>query len=68
MLGTIRFQQQRFDDSIVLFKKAIRLDDRLLGAHLSLAQVYMLQGKPALALPLLERALTLDRAPTCLAT
>ena len=60
VLGTIRFQQHRFDDSIIFFKKAIQLDERLVGAHLSLAQVYMLQGEPALALPLLERALTLD--------
>ena len=26
VLGTIRFQQQRFDDSIVLFQKAIQLE------------------------------------------
>jgi tetratricopeptide (TPR) repeat protein len=60
VLGTIRFQQKRFDDSIVLFKKAIQLDNRLLGAHLSLAEAYTLQGKPALALPLYERVLKLD--------
>lgn len=60
VLGTIRFQQQRFDDSIVLFQKAIQLDDSLIGAHLSLAQVYMLQGKPALAMPLVARVLKLD--------
>jgi tetratricopeptide (TPR) repeat protein len=60
VLGTIRFRQKRFDDSIILFKKAIRLDDRLLGAHLSLADVYMLQGKPELARPLYEHVLKLD--------
>ena len=60
VLGTISFQHKRLDDSIVFFKKAIQLDERLVGAHLSLAQVYMLQGEPALALPLLERALALD--------
>ena len=49
VLGTIRFQRKRLDDSVVSFKKAIALDDRLVGAHLSLAQVYTLQGKPALA-------------------
>src|SRR5262245_7026051 len=47
VLGTIRFQQQRFDDSIDFFQKAIHLDDSLMGARLSLAQVYLLQGKPA---------------------
>jgi len=60
VIGTIRFQQQRFDDSIVQFEKAIRLDDSLLGAHLSLAQVYILQGKPAQAMPLVRRVLQLD--------
>jgi tetratricopeptide (TPR) repeat protein len=60
VLGTIRFQQQRFDDSIILFKKAIRLDDGLPGAQLSLAEIYTLQGKPALARPLFERVLKLD--------
>ena len=59
VLGTISFQRKRLDDSIVFFKKAIELDERLVGAHLSLAQVYMLQGEPALALPLFERALKL---------
>ncbi len=60
MLGTIRFHQKRFDDSIVLFKKAIRLDDRLLGAHLTLAEAYAVQGKPTLAVPLYEHVLKLD--------
>jgi cellulose synthase operon protein C len=57
VLGTISFQRKRLDDSIVFFKKAIQLDERLVGAHLSLAQVYMLQGEPALALTLFERVL-----------
>ncbi|PYR89567.1 MAG: hypothetical protein DMF84_23970 [Acidobacteria bacterium] len=60
VLGTISFQQKRFADSIILFKQAIRLDDHLVGAHLSLADVYTLQGKPALARPLFERVLQLD--------
>jgi len=60
VLGTISFQRNQLDDSIVSFKKAIALNDRLVGAHLSLAQVYTLQGKPALALPSLERALALE--------
>ena len=60
VLGTISFQQKRFDDSAVLFKKAIELDERLVGAHLSLAEVYIVQGKDALAVPLLEHVLKLD--------
>ena len=57
MLGTISFQRERLDESIVFFRKAIQLDERLVGAHLSLAQVYMLQGEPARALTLFEHVL-----------
>jgi tetratricopeptide (TPR) repeat protein len=60
VLGTISFQRKRLDDSIVFFKKAIQLDERLVGAHLSLAQVYILQGEPALALTLFERVLKMN--------
>ncbi len=60
VLGTIRFQQQRLGDSIIFFKRAIRLDNRLIGAHLSLAGIYTLQGQPSLARPLCERVVTLD--------
>jgi len=60
VLGTISFQRNQIDESAIFFKNAIQLDDHLVGAHLSLAQVYALQGKPALALPLFERVLTLD--------
>jgi len=60
VLGTISFQRNQLEDSVASFKKAVALNDRLIGAHLSLAQVYMLQGKPTLALPSVERALALE--------
>ena len=60
VLGSIRFQQKRLPESASLLQEAIRLEPHLLGAHLSLAQVYTLQGKPELALPLYRRVLTLD--------
>jgi len=60
VLGTISFRQNRLDDSVALFKKAIQLDDALVGAHLSLAEVYILQGKDALAVPSLQRVVKLD--------
>jgi tetratricopeptide (TPR) repeat protein len=63
VLGTISFQRQRVDDSISFLKKAIQLDDRLLGAHLSLAEIYVRQGNIAAARPLVERVLTLDVPP-----
>jgi len=60
VLGTIRFQQKRLEESVSLFQEAIRLDPRLLGAHLSLAEVYVVQGKPQQALPLFRHVLSLD--------
>lgn len=60
VLGTIRFQQKRFDDSATFLQEAIRLEPHLLGAHLSLADVYTVQGKPQLALPLYRQVLVLD--------
>ena len=60
MLGSIRFQQKRLLESARLLKEAIRLEPHLLGAHLTLAEVYALEGKPDLALPLYRHVLTLD--------
>jgi len=58
--GAIRLQQRRLAESAKLLQEAIRLEPRLLGAHLNLAQVYTLQGKPQLALRLFERVLQLE--------
>lgn len=60
VLGAIRFQQNRLDDSVRLFREALRLEPDLLGANLNLAHVYTVQGKPGLALPLFRRVLALD--------
>jgi len=60
VLGSIRFQQKRLPESAKLLKEAIRLEPHLVGAHLNLAEVYTLEGKPELALPLYRHVLTLD--------
>src|SRR5262245_52026106 len=60
VLGSIRFKQKKLPESARYLQEAIQLEPHLLGAHLSLAQVYTLQGKPELALPLYRRVLTLD--------
>jgi tetratricopeptide (TPR) repeat protein len=60
VLGTIRFQQKRLAESASFLNEAIRLNPHLLGAHLSLAEVYRLQGKPELALGLYRRILVLE--------
>jgi len=64
VLGTIRFQQRRLSESASFFEQAIRLEPRLLGAHLSLAAVYSLQGKQEPALRLYRRVLKLDPSNT----
>lgn len=60
ILGVIRLQQTRLEESAGFFQKAIHLEPRLLGAHLNLAHVYTLQRKPQMALDLFERVLQLD--------
>ncbi len=60
VLGTIRVQQKKLPESAVFLQKAIRLEPRLLGAHLTLAQVYALQGKTQSALRMYRRVVELD--------
>jgi tetratricopeptide (TPR) repeat protein len=60
ILGTIRLQQNRLDDSVKLLAEAIRLEPRLVGAQLSLAQVYTRQNRPDLALARFQAVLELD--------
>jgi tetratricopeptide (TPR) repeat protein len=60
VLGAIRLQQQRLEESTKYLEEAIRLDPRLLGAHLTLAEVHTLQGQPDLAAALFARALKMD--------
>jgi tetratricopeptide (TPR) repeat protein len=60
VLGTIRFQQHRFEDSARYLEEAIRLQPRLLGAHLTLAQIYAIQGQNGRALAVFKQAFTLD--------
>jgi tetratricopeptide (TPR) repeat protein len=61
VLGVIRVQQDRLEEGAQLLQEAIRLDPQLLGAQLNLAQLYTLQGKDELALPVFRRVLELDR-------
>src|SRR5688572_16241830 len=60
VLGAIRFQQERLDESARLLHEAIRLEPRLIGAHLTLAEVHIAQGQVDLATPLFRRVLELD--------
>jgi tetratricopeptide (TPR) repeat protein len=60
VLGVIRFQQKRLDESRAFLSEAIRLEPRLIGAHLNLAFVHALQAQPALALERFRRVVELD--------
>jgi tetratricopeptide (TPR) repeat protein len=60
VLGAIRLQQNRRREGTDLLREAIRLEPRLLGAHLTLAQLYALEGKAELAIPTFRRVLELD--------
>jgi tetratricopeptide (TPR) repeat protein len=60
ILGAIRLQQNRLDDSVKLLGEAIRLEPRLVGAQLSLAQAYTLQNRPDQALARFQAVLALD--------
>jgi tetratricopeptide (TPR) repeat protein len=60
ILGTIKLQQNSLDASAKLLGEAIRLEPRLVGAQLSLAQVYTLQNKPDLARARFQKVLELD--------
>lgn len=62
VLGSIRLRQNRLSDGVGLLKEAIRLEPRLVGAHLNLAELYTVQGKPELALQLYRQVLTFDPA------
>jgi tetratricopeptide (TPR) repeat protein len=69
ILGTIKLQQNNLSDSAKLLGEAIRLEPRLVGAQLTLAQVYTLQDKPDLARTRFQKVLELDpgNAPARLA-
>ena len=60
VLGTIRIRQERFDEAVRLLHEAIRLEPRLLGAQLSLADIYTLRGDSKRAIPLYRRVMELD--------
>ena len=60
VLGAIRLRQDRYREGAELLQEAIRLEPRLVGAQLNLAQAYSLQGKDAQAVPVFRRVLELD--------
>jgi len=61
-LGTIRLQQNKYDEGAEFLRKALNLDSHLVGARISLGQVYALQGKKDQAREMFRQALRFDPA------
>ena len=60
LLGTIRAQQKRFTEAEILFSRALRIDNRFVGAHMNLAYLYTLTGQPKKTISELREVLLLD--------
>ena len=60
MLGTIRAQQGKLNEAESLFLRAVRIDDRLVGARMNLAYLYSLKKEPEKCATQLEEVLGRD--------
>jgi tetratricopeptide (TPR) repeat protein len=60
LLGTIRLQEGKYDESTTFLTQALALNPRLVGARTTLGNSYMLQGKPDSARKSFQEALRLD--------
>jgi predicted Zn-dependent protease len=60
LLGTVRAKQGRLDEAEQLFTRAVRADNQLTGAHMNLAYLYLLKGKPEKTTLELKEVLRLD--------
>ncbi len=62
MLGTIRLQQQKYNQSINFLTRALALNPHLVGARTTLGDAYVFQGKTELARKSFQEVLRLDPA------
>jgi tetratricopeptide (TPR) repeat protein len=60
ILGTIRVYQKRLAEAKELLETAIQLDPRLVGAHLNLGHVHILEGNPERAKADFREVLQID--------
>lgn len=60
LLGTIRAQQGNLNEAETLFTRAVRIDNRLVAAHLNLARLYLLRGAPEKTVAELKEVLRFD--------
>jgi len=59
-LGTVDFQQARFDEAIEHYQKAIRINNRSAWAYAQLSEAQVFRGEIAAARITVKRALELD--------
>jgi tetratricopeptide (TPR) repeat protein len=60
LLGTIRAQQGRLREAEKLFLRAVRNDNKYVGAHMNLAHLYTLMGQPNNTISELKKVLLVD--------
>jgi tetratricopeptide (TPR) repeat protein len=60
MLGTIRLQQDKYDEGTGFLTQALAINPKLVGARTSLGNAYVFQGKPELAEKSFREVLKLD--------
>ena len=60
LLGTIRAQQGRLKEAETLFNRAVRSNGQLVGAHMNLAYLYLLENAPEKAISELREVVRLD--------
>lgn len=60
LLGTIRAKQGRLSEAEKFFTRAVRGDDKYVGAHMNLAYLYALMGQPANTIAELKKVLLLE--------
>jgi tetratricopeptide (TPR) repeat protein len=60
LLGTIRAKQGRLNEAEALFSRAIRIDNKLVGARMNLAHLYLLKDVPEKTALELREVLRLD--------
>ena len=62
LLGAIRAKQGKLDEAETLFSRAVRSDNKLAGAHMNLAYLYLLKGAPEKTASELKEVLRLEPA------
>ncbi len=60
LLGTIRAQQGKLNEAEALFTRALRIDSRLVAAHMNLAYVSLLRGAPEKTIAELKAVISLE--------